>query len=127
MATTDLPVTGSVVVLSASYQDASGWVQAANSGWVTFVLAWTQGDETSIEAAVDISNGATARLPSESVAAGVITSTPASWTFAKAAWTSLNPVVAVRVGVGRARILVKATGGTPTGSVTVTQQEASNA
>lgn len=127
MATTDNATTGSPVALSASYQDASGWVQVANSGWITFLLNWTKGDETSIQAAIDLSaGGVTVRLPCENWSAGTSTSVPAVWSFAAASWPSLNPAVSARVGAPLARLLVKATGGTPTGTVTATWQEADN-
>ena len=127
MAITDISQTGSATSLTSSYKDTTGWVQVSNSGWATFLIAWTQGDETSIQAAIDItSGGVTCRYPMESPSAGVTTSKPNAWTFAKADWTGLNPPVAAKVGVALARLLVKATGGTPTGSVTVTSQESDN-
>jgi hypothetical protein len=94
---------------------------SGESNQVSLLVEYTKGDETTAEIKVEVSPDQVTfyRVPTEAAASGVITVIPAVWQLSE----TENYVIALPNAYDHLRISVKATGGTPTGTMALSIDE----
>lgn len=96
-------------------------LNTGESNQLNLYITYVKGDETSLDIKVEVSPDQAAwfQLPTESADSGVITVTAATWKFT----ASVTTVIQIPCTFNHAKISVKATGGTPTGTLALSYEE----